>query len=394
MDELKEKYGPKLLSLIKTKLLVIKEKHSSSIKADSYVLNKISLLEGDKFINKENLIFGTSSFFYTDSFFVFKKLDLLIYNCKLVIYPYYNFSENVKIKFLRNMIFEKQFILEDNEDLNYRIINKVEEYSKNYDHFNEKQKEILEDVLKQVNIAIIEFEKDLELQIANKKIKKQQILNSKQEEIKKEFIEDNKNKIDIIDVKDDFHNLIKNHQTKIIDTDKTFIQKFIKISNYHKQKKENLKNMFDSITSTKNLEELEELKILLKQQIHTYEIIILHSFNMLTALIDDDLITFYEIYEAFDELNMFDSNHQKELSEKLTNIEDGIYNLVKSNVELERNMTNKLISLSYLNISAYKELTKSLNKKLASIGSAINTNTLLNAINAYSSYSTNKRLSK
>ena len=41
---------------------------------------------------------------------------------------------------------------------------------------------------------------------------------------------------------------------------------------------------------------------------------------MVGALVSEDLITFYEIYESFDKLGMFNSNWENEVSKKLQNI--------------------------------------------------------------------------
>ena len=48
---------------------------------------------------------------------------------------------------------------------------------------------------------------------------------------------------------------------------------------------------------------------------------------MIVSLVEDDMITFYEIHEMFDTLNMFDSKHEKDVSQKLTNIGDGLEDL-------------------------------------------------------------------
>ena len=92
-------------------------------------------------------------------------------------------------------------------------------------------------------------------------------------------------------------NLNKN-QKSIVEIDKNYIQKFVKISMYLKTKKSNTQKIFDSIKDTKNDKELNELVNLLKNQIHTYDILVFHSISMITSLVESDLITFYEIYEC------------------------------------------------------------------------------------------------
>ena len=110
---------------------------------------------------------------------------------------------------------------------------------------------------------------------------------------------------------------------------------------YLKTKKSNTQKIFDSIKDTKNEKELNELINLLKNQIHTYELLVFHSISMITSLVESDLITFYEIYECFDQLGVFNSNWENEVSDELTNIGDGIRDLMYS--ALSR--TSKLLSI-------------------------------------------------
>ena len=70
----------------------------------------------------------------------------------------------------------------------------------------------------------------------------------------------------------DFNKLLTKNQKIIIEIDKNYIQKFVKISIYLKTKKSNTQKIFDSIKDTKNDTELNELVNLLKNQIHTYEL--------------------------------------------------------------------------------------------------------------------------
>jgi hypothetical protein len=56
---------------------------------------------------------------------------------------------------------------------------------------------------------------------------------------------------------------------------------------------------------------LNEYVEILKGEIHTYNLILFNSLNMIVSLVEDDMITFYEIHEMFDTINMFDSKHEK-----------------------------------------------------------------------------------
>jgi len=43
---------------------------------------------------------------------------------------------------------------------------------------------------------------------------------------------------------------------------------------------------------------------------------------MITVLVEDDLFTFYDIYEKLDKLNIFNSNYQNEMLNRLSDIQD------------------------------------------------------------------------
>jgi hypothetical protein len=69
---------------------------------------------------------------------------------------------------------------------------------------------------------------------------------------------------------------------------------------------------------------------------------------MIVSIVEDDLITFYEIYESFDKLNIFNSNWENEVSEQLKNLEVGLSDLMYSINSMERNIVNGINDLSYV----------------------------------------------
>ena len=107
---------------------------------------------------------------------------------------------------------------------------------------------------------------------------------------------------------------------------------------------------------------------------------------MLNSLVEDDMITFYVIYEKFDKLNMFSSNWENQVEEKLDNVN---LNLVKLINEL-RIVGNKIID-SLDNLSYITELsTKQLNSKMEEIDSTLNVGNLINVIQTYQTYKLRK----
>ena len=205
----------------------------------------------------------------------------------------------------------------------------------------------------------------------------------------KELDSNNDGEVDIVDV-DSFNKLLTKNQKSVIDIDKNYIQKFVKISMYLKTKKSNTQKIFETINETKNKEELDEIVNLLKNQIHTYELLVFHSINMIISLVESDLITFYEIYECFDQLGVFNSNWENEVSNKLLDIGDGLKDLMYSIYQMENKIVNSIDNLTYTTQDSFKELNISVNNQLSSINSSIKFNNLLTGIQTYQMYRINQ----
>ena len=116
---------------------------------------------------------------------------------------------------------------------------------------------------------------------------------------------------------------------------------------------------------------------------------LISSLNMIVSLVDDDRITFYEIYETFDKLNVFSSNHEKEVSLKLDNIENKLEGVIQSIHEMEINICNELMNLQFVS-EDISEGINGLSKGLSEINSQLNTNNILTGIQTYQLYKINK----
>jgi hypothetical protein len=187
-----------------------------------------------------------------------------------------------------------------------------------------------------------------------------------------------------------FNKLLIKNQKSIIEIDKNYIQKFVKISMYLKIKTINIQKIFDTIKDTKNIDELNELIGLLKNQIHTYELLVFHSINMITSLVESDLITFYEIYECFDQLGVFNSNWENEVSNKLNDIGDSIKELMYSINQMENKIVSSIDNLTYVTQESFRDLSFSVEKQLSSIDSIIKFNNLLTVVQTYQMYKINQ----
>jgi hypothetical protein len=200
---------------------------------------------------------------------------------------------------------------------------------------------------------------------------------------------DSNGEIDLID--NDFYKLLNKNQKRVLEIDKKYIHQFVKVSNFLKTKKENTQKMFESIRDMSTQEELKERINLLKNQIHAYELLVFHSINMIGSLVSEDLIAFYEIYESFDKLGIFNSNWENEVSEKLTNIGEGLSDLMYSIDSMERNIVGGLNELSYVTQDGFSNLNEHVTRELQSIGSSIKFNNLLTGISTYQLYNINKQ---
>lgn len=210
-------------------------------------------------------------------------------------------------------------------------------------------------------------------------------LNNSIENVFKELDKDGNGEVDVVEG-DDFNKLLKKHQKSIVEIDRNYVQQFVKVSSYLKTKKGNIQSIFNSIKDTPNQEVLNEYVEILKDDIHTYNLILFNSLNMIVSLVEDDMITFYEIHEMFDTLNMFDSKHEKDVSQKLTNIGDGLKDLMYEVRRMGNKISNSIQELSYVT----EESTRMLNNSLGEINSSLDTNNLLTMIQTYQTYKINK----
>jgi hypothetical protein len=195
-------------------------------------------------------------------------------------------------------------------------------------------------------------------------------------------------KIDLIE--NDFNKIVAKNQHTIISKQNEYVHKFVKISKYISAKQQNIQCFFVLVKKAKTYDEVNHSMGLLKNQIHLYELLVFNALNMLGALLKSDLITFYEIYESFDKLGMFNSNWENEISEKLTNIGNKLDSLMNSIYNMEKNIIRELSHLSYVTQDSFADLNRSVTTQLREVESSINTNNLLTAIQAYQLYKINR----
>ncbi|GEM_PF-715779 len=289
------------------------------------------------------------------------------------------------------------------------ILNKVK--SKNrFKKYSAEDVNILNEFLSELYLLSKKFDRDLQNELDDKlQLEKQQEI-ERSERIKKEKEQlkeskktiiqkldtDNNGEIDLID--NDFPKLLSKYQKQIIGIDKNYIHQFVKVSNYISTKKNNIQLIFKSIDKINSKTDLDKRINLLKNQVHTYDLFIFHSLNMIEALVSEDLITFYEIYEKFDKIGIYNSNWENEVSTKLTSIgsnlaslSDKLDSLLDSIAKMEENIVSEIGYMNYSTQESFGELNDSLTSSLKSINSSVDVNNLFTAINTYQLYKINKQ---
>lgn len=211
-------------------------------------------------------------------------------------------------------------------------------------------------------------------------------------ELKKELDSDNDNTIDIIQHDNEFTKILKSNQKVVLEFEKSenrdFTKQFVKLSRFLLEKESNLQKIYLRVSDINQLEFFENVKENLLNQIHFYNVLRINSLQMLSSFLDDDRITFYEIYEKFDKLGVWNTNFENQLLSKIDLLNSNIDTLILELSDMSDSIDNSISEL----ISITDENTSSLSKKLGKIGSKLDTNNILNTINTYQNYKTNKRL--
>lgn len=260
---------------------------------------------------------------------------------------------------------------------NKKICFCIEYYEYSKDDFSSPPKKKLK------LIANILSDKEGDFKVFLEKQKKE--LDNIKTDIFKEFDVDNNGIVDIIQ-EDVLTKLLKEHQKKIIEIDRTYIQQFVKTSSYIDDKKKNIQMIFEILKKSENVNKLEEYINILKNEIHTFNLLLINALGMITALVEDDMITFYQIHDSFDKLGVFNSNWENEVSQKLSNIGDKLDGLMFSIQDMSYKIVKEIGNLSYVT----QELNNSMSKQLNQINSSINLNTLMTGIQTYQMYKINK----
>tara|TARA_B100000927_G_scaffold15102_1_gene11837 strand:+ start:96 stop:1130 length:1035 start_codon:yes stop_codon:yes gene_type:complete len=226
---------------------------------------------------------------------------------------------------------------------------------------------------------------------------KQEIANelkSKKNEVKKIFDKDNNGLPDVAEG-DVFSKILRKNQKRIIEVDKSHIKEFVKLGSFLEKERKKINELFKKISKCKSTDELENLKIVIELNVNFFQVCLVHSLNMIASLMDEDLITYHQIYETFDEMKVFNSNWQNDFLDGISELGLGIamlrrdMNMMNEAILDEMyNIGNEIQSLSY-NIDSFSDTVSS---QLKSIDSGIQFNNLLGIVNTFQFRKMNKRL--
>ena len=253
-----------------------------------------------------------------------------------------------------------------------------------------------------------------ELESLIKELKKKYIDDVKKEKIevekevkslvKSEFDLDENGELDVIEGDNIVMDLIQKNQKEIGEFDHKIIQNLVKLNNFLNVKKENLTKLFNVLKKVETKKDLKEVIDSLKMSIENYQLLLVHSINMIVSIKIKEYVTYYELYENFDKMGVFNSEFENqlsskldELSGKLSNISGKLSSIISSldNINFSINQNGRktresIRKLTYVTSSSFKSLQSSVTKELSSIRDGVGLNNLLTGINTYQLYKLNQ----
>lgn len=139
---------------------------------------------------------------------------------------------------------------------------------------------------KHLNRVINELINEDEEIIRKKELIKNEKIKKIQPKIKSELKHLDRDGNGIVDniQENSFEDLLHKNQSQIISVNQDFIQKFVKISVLLNDKKENIQKCFMSIQKVESLKDLNNYVKIIKNLIHSYELLLFHSISMISSL--------------------------------------------------------------------------------------------------------------
>jgi len=232
--------------------------------------------------------------------------------------------------------------------------------------------------------------------VKNYQLKINEIKNKVTNDLSQKFVTDKKGIINITK-SDDFLELIRNNNKLILEISKSdnkqYLQLFVKLHNFLKSKEKNIKIFYNYINSdeVEMIAEIDNAKKSIEKQIESYRLILYNSLAMVHCLCKEDMLTFYQIYECFDKLKIWNSNWENEMTKELNNVNKKLKIIIRKINSLEQNIIESFSVLNNTILGGFESLQSGITKELKTINSTIDYGNLFNAISTYQLYKINKQ---
>ena len=210
-------------------------------------------------------------------------------------------------------------------------------------------------------------------EINNAETSRKETLQKSKDSFFLEFDQNDNGKIDILEEKG-FEDFLKRNQKAIVAVDRKLIQDFVKLSKFLRDKQANLVKVFSLIRDAKTNSSIKEFKETFEVQHYSYAVSLFEAYRMLLALIQDDMITFYEIHDEFESMRAFEAQWQKDLNTMRKDLSD-----IK---ELNEVTVKTLLKISYQIFTMERTMIKGFNMINSTLTEGFNAlNDNLSAIN-------------
>lgn len=194
-----------------------------------------------------------------------------------------------------------------------------------------------------------------------------------------------------------FMDTVKTHQKEIQAINPDFVKNFVKLENNLKTRRASIESIYDYAMTFRighhyifemeeavkmDLENWKNNEKFLMGEMKAYTAVQYNAIHMVNALLNDDMITFYEIYEAFDQLEIWHSQYEKVSTAQLKSLNDNIRSLIRTTEESTNRIVDGLGDLTYRMAEQ--------NDNLKEIHGAVTAGNLLSAINTFQLYRISK----
>ena len=222
---------------------------------------------------------------------------------------------------------------------------------------------------------------ELQTTIKEKEANAQKAFDQRREELLSHYDSDGNGKLDLVESDKQFEQILSINESKIAGIDRKYLRQFVQIGSHLEGIKLELQALFTKLENAKSPQKLERINSILEEEIHNYNLLQLTALAMITCLVESKMIDFYKIYEAFDELGLFETQFERNVLNRLDQLEQRFE-------QMSTILHNKLSSLQ----SISEANNNAMQKQLESVNSSLKVNNLLTAVNTYKTYRIGKNL--